>query len=200
MYIVIFCDLWYCDGSNVFWRAEIFLDKSQIVCQGKLFQIPQRTIFWHETWKVTKHDIMHRNDINMSYLSCILSYFVIYGIMIGAKFSGEQQFNLTNLRLFVKENYLRSRREQYSDTKHEKSLNSMFCLENDTNPRYYCVYWHNLLFVVLWWEQNFLQSCNLFWQVSYCLSRKIIWDPTEHLVLTRNMKNHKYTIYVSGMA
>jgi len=99
--------------------------------------------------KSQKHDIMHRNDINMSYLSCILSYFVIYGIMMGAKFSGELQFNLTSLRLFVKENYLRSRREQDSDTKHEKSLNSMFCLENDINPRYYCVYWHILLFVVL---------------------------------------------------
>ena len=61
-------------------------------------------------------------------LSCILSYFVIYGIMMGAMFSGEQKIFWTNLRLFVKENYLRSCREQDSDTKHEKSKIMILCI------------------------------------------------------------------------
>jgi len=41
--------------------------------------------------------------------------------MMGAKFSAELKFILTSLRLFVKENYLRSHRAPCADTKHEKS-------------------------------------------------------------------------------
>jgi len=92
----------------------------------------------------SKNDIMYLKRHKYEILSCILSYFVIYGLMMGAMISGEQNFFWTNLRLFVKENYLRSRREQDSDTKHEKSQNMILCIENDTNTRYYHIYCHIL--------------------------------------------------------
>jgi len=123
------CDLWSYDGSKVSWRAAIYFDKSQIVCQGKLSEIPQSTRCWHETYKVIKHDIRPRKRHKHTNIVCIVAYFVICGLMMGAKFSAEPQFVLTSLRLFVNENYLRSHRAPCADTKHEKSENTILGLE-----------------------------------------------------------------------
>jgi len=52
--------------------------------------------------------------------------FLIFGLVVGAEFFAEQKFFWTSLRLFVKENYLRSRRAPCADTKHKTVRNVSF--------------------------------------------------------------------------
>ena len=73
---------------------------------------------------------------------CIVAYFVICGLMMGAKFSAEPQFVLTSLRLFVNENCPRSHRAPCADTKHEKSEIHHICAWDGIKFKYITQKWH----------------------------------------------------------
>jgi len=105
-----------------------FLDKSQIVCQEKLSEIPQSISCIHKHIKFGKHTISYWNVIKIGHKTWFYRFLWNFNFLVRVEISGEQKNFWTNLRLFVKENYLRSRREQDSDTKHEKSKITILCI------------------------------------------------------------------------
>jgi len=138
----MFYDFWSGCKSRDFCRPEIFFDKSQIVCQGKLSEIPQSTLCWHKKWKSENYVILYLNDTK-NRLYCIkVTYFVIFGLVVRAEISGELQIFLTSLRLFVMENYLKFRRAPCTDTKNETVRNVYSVLKMTQKLDHVAWKWH----------------------------------------------------------
>jgi len=131
--ILWFMVLWW---EQCFLESRNFLDKSQIVCPGKLSEIPQRTRFWHETCKVRNTPYMCLGWHKIQVYRAKVVYFVIFGLVVGAEFFAEQKIFWTSLRLFVEKNYLRSHRAPGADTKHEKSEIHHICVWDGIKFKY----------------------------------------------------------------
>jgi len=102
----------------------------------------------------------------------IFAFWWIFDSVVRVEISPGLQSFWTSLRLFVKENYLRSRRASCATTKNEKSEIHNIRSQMAQNTRVQRVKWH----ICDVWSYDESKD---FAQVSDCLSRKIIWDPAE---------------------
>jgi len=70
----------------------IFLDKSQIVCQGKLSEIPQSISCIHKHMKFGKHPISCWNVIKIGHKTRFSEFLWNFNFLVGVEISGEQKF------------------------------------------------------------------------------------------------------------
>ena len=111
---------------------------------------------------------------------------------------------LTNLKLFVEEKYLRSRRAPRASTKSSKVQNHRIytsnCDQNTVNP----LKIDDLVILMFVVIRNSLIISKNFWHISNYLSRKNIWDAAEPLVIVpkhpQSGNRSMYTLKWSEMA
>ena len=178
-------------------RAKILQSRNFF---GQVSDCLSRKIIWdtaeylvlQRKMKSQKYTILCLKWTKIHECSVLNDIFVIYGLMMRAEILQSRKF-FWQFSDCLSRKIIWDPAEHLALTRKMKSQKYTILGLGTIQTHEYSVFMTYMSFVVLWWEQSFLESRNLFWQVSDCLSRKIIWDPAEHLVLTQEMK--KWEMY-----